>query len=892
MPIAPGTRIGPYEVLSALGAGGMGEVYRARDAKLNRDVALKVLPARFAANSDRLVRFQREAQVLGALSHSNIATIHGFEEANGFHALVLELVEGPTLADRIAQGPIPLDDALPIARQIVDALEAAHEHGVVHRDLKPANIKLRPDGLVKVLDFGLAKLAGAGSEPDDRSGRLPPELTRSPTITTPAVTSVGVILGTAAYMSPEQARGRTVDKRADVWAFGCVFYEMLTGRRAFDGESVTDTIGAVIHKEPDWEALDANTPVYVRNVLRRCLEKDPKQRLRDIGDARLALAGAFDIPEAGAPNTPQRGWHRAAALAAVALVASAATGLGVWLLTRVEPPMVSAIRFSVSPPPAPLGQFLSLSPDGRSLAFLANESGTSRLWVHSFETGDTQVLGRSGTVSGAPFWSPDSRFIAYTGEGKLRKIDVSGGPPEVVSDAPQSFAGGTWNEDDVLVFADATRGLMQVSAGGTPTPLTTVDPTRKETSHSGPWFLPDGRHFLYLRSSSEAGNAGIYVGRLDAKPEEQDRTRLLAAQNNPLYARSRGAGPGHLLFMRERTLMAQPFDPARLQLSGAGVRVADQLGTGAGGTSSYGYFSVSSTGVLAYRRNQSASGSVVWVSRTGQEGAPIAAALDLPANPKLSPDGRRLAVIVGGDLWVHDIEGRPPIKLTFGGPHYSPLWTPDGRRIALETNSVVVAVPADGSGGTPEPMSPLKGHYHPHGWSAGAREIILVDLLGSNQTDIVRFSTQEKGEPQAVVATPANEGGLGAALSPDGRWLAYVSDQTGRPEIWVRPYPGPGPAIRISPSGGVEPVWAKNGRELFYREGDRVMAVAVNGGNEFSFKPATALFESRYVHAGQPPTYDVAADGRFVMLKSDKASQTPFNIVLNWVGGLPGPAAH
>jgi eukaryotic-like serine/threonine-protein kinase len=897
MTLASGVRLGPYEIVSAVGAGGMGEVYRARDTKLNRDVAVKVLPTPFAADPDRLARFQREAQVLASLNHPNIAQIHGLEESEGVRALVMEFVEGPTLADRIAAETVgggkaarglPLNEALAIARQIMDALEAAHEQGIIHRDLKPANVKVRPDGAVKVLDFGLAK---ALTEPGSASGAL----SQSPTLTSPAATRVGVILGTASYMSPEQARGRAVDKRTDIWAFGCVLYEMLTGRRTFGGEDVTEVMGAVIHKEPDWRALDASTPATVRNTLRRCLEKDPKERLRDIGDVRLALAGAFDSGEGQAATTPQPAWRRVAALAIAALVASAATGALVWFFTRPEPAAIGVpVRFSLSPAPAAqLGQFLVLSPNGGALAFFAADSGTVRLWLHSLETGDTQVLTRAGTVSGAPFWSADGRFIGYTGEGKLKKIDPSGGPPEVISDAPAAFAGGTWSQDDIVVFAEAQRGLMRVAAaGGTPTPLTIVDPQRKETSHSGPWFLPGGRRFLYLRSSSDPGNAGIYVGAIDAKPEEQNLTRLLAAQQNPLYAAPHGTDTGHLLFMREGTLFAQAFDPDRLKLSGEIVRIADQVGTGAGGTASYGFFSVSASGALAYRHGQSGTGSVVWVSHAGQEAAPIATALDRPQNPRLSPDGHKLALIVGTDVWVYDIDGRPPIRLTFGGGAFSPLWTPDGRRIVYEGGNVAVALPADGSGGTPEPMSPVKGHFHPYGWTSDG-QIILVSLPGPTQTnDIVKFSVRDKGDVQVVVATPANEGFFGTAVSPDGRWLAYVSDQTGRPEIWVRPYPGPGPAIRISPNGGVEPVWARTGRELYYREQNRLMATAVNAGPEFNFKPATPLFETRYVHAGQPPTYDVGADGRFVMIKAESSVGPPFNIVLNWAAGLPARPAR
>jgi Tol biopolymer transport system component len=890
MPLLRGTRIGPYEIVTLLGAGGMGEVYRAHDTRLHREVALKVLPDGFSLDAERVGRFKREAQVLASLNHPNIAAIYGLEgDSDAALALAMEFVDGSTLADLIARGPMPVGEALAISRQITDAIDAAHAQGIVHRDLKPANVKVRPDGAVKILDFGLAK--ALASEPPNPTT----ELSHSPTLTTPAVTRIGMILGTAAYMSPEQARGRAVDKRTDIWAFGCVLYEMLTGRRPFEGDDVADTLGAVLHKEPDWHTL-SSAPANVRTVLQHCLEKNPARRIRDIGDVRLALDGAFDTHDAVVPTTARGSLpHRAARFSAVALAAAMAAGVGVWLFTRTKPSVATPISFTVPPPPAPatLGQFLALSPDGRRLAFFASEAGANRLWVHTFDTGETRVLSSAGSVSGAPFWSPDSRLIAYVGEGKLKKIDPAGGPPEVIADAPQSFAGGTWSERGVVIFADASHGLMRVSAaGGTPTPLTVVDSGRKETSHTGPWFLPGGRRFLYLRSSTEAGDGGVFVGDVDAKPADQNLTRLLATQQNPQFAPARETGVGHLLFMRGGALMAQTFDPLKLELTGEARRVADQVGVGVGGTVSYGFFSVAQSGALAFRHGQRITGSAVWVSRAGQEIAAISTRLDEPSNPKLSPDEHKLALIVNGDLWVYDVEGRPPVKLTFGGTHYSPLWTRDGRRIAHEANNVVVALPADG-GGAPEPMSPTSGHYHPHGWSADERDIILVAVPGPTKSpDIVRFSLKGSGDPQTVVATAAVEGIQGAALSPDGRWLAYASDETGQQEIWVRPYPGPGRATRVSPNGGVEPVWAKSGRELFYREQTRVMAVAVAVGNDLTFKPAAPLFESRYVHIGQPPTYDVAADGRFVMIKLADGAVSPFNIVLDWEATLAEAPAH
>jgi Tol biopolymer transport system component len=881
----------------------MGEVYRGRDARLKRDVALKILPASFAADADRLARFEREAQALAALNHPNIAAIYGFEEGTGEsageRALVLELVEGETLAERIARGRIPSAEALTMARQIASALEAAHEQGIVHRDLKPANIKITPDGVVKVLDFGLAKLTGppeagpygadvgAGVSRPASGSSLAPTIaaSMSPTMASPALTTgAGVLLGTAAYMSPEQARGKTADKRADIWAFGVVLYEMLTGTRAFGGDSVTETAGAVIHKELDLSAVPADLPPSARTVLRRCLQKDPTQRIRDMGDARLALEGAF-APDSqtpvGPPGLSTR--RRVLEIAAAAIVVALATGAAVWLLTRPEPPSRVPVRVNVDPPDR-MGPFLALSPDGRNIAFVAADSNSApRLWVHSLETGEARVLMNAGIVRHPPFWSPDGRWLAFSSDGKLRRIAVDGGPAEVLCDTG-NLIGGTWTSSNVILFADTSKaGIMQVPAsGGTPVQRTRVDKTRGEFLHGLPWALPDGRHFLYLRGGSP-NIAGVYVGSIDTEPAAQDVTRLIAVQHGVAYATARDGSPvGHLLFLRDRLLMAQPFDEGRLELRDEPATIAEQTGA----FEIVGSFAVSANGTLAFLRASSETGSLVWVGRDGQPAATIAANLKATAYPRLSPDGRSLAVVVAGDVWRYELDGRPPIKLTFNGSNFSPLWTPDGQRIVSEVGgqNPLVAVPADGSGGT-EPVSP-KGHFHPHGWSAGGKEIIAVRVGQSGQPadtkeDVVRFAPHADSEVQTVVATPASEG-VGGWLSPDGRWLAYTSDSTGRLEVWVRPFPGPGAAVRVSSNGGIEPVWARNGKELYYLEGRNMMSVAVDAGAAFNFKPAMRLFESTYTRDQQPPSYDVAADGRFVMIKPDSSGKIPITVILNW----------
>jgi Tol biopolymer transport system component len=714
------------------------------------------------------------------------------------------------------------------------------------------------------------------------------------TMTSPALmTGAGVLLGTAAYMSPEQARGKIADKRADIWAFGVVLFEMLTGTRAFGGDSVTETAGAVIHKELDLSAVPGDLPPAARTVLRRCLQKDPTQRIRDMGDARLALDGAFapDAPTQVAPAGPGTG-RRVLEIAAVAIVAALATGAAVWLLTRPEPSPRVAVRVNVDPPDR-MGPFLALSPDGRNIAFIAADANNApRLWVHSLETGEARILMNAGMVRHPPFWSPDGRWVAFSSDGKLKRIAIAGGPAEVLCDTG-NLLGGTWTSSNVILFSDTSKsGIVQVPAsGGTPVQRTLANKTRGEFLHALPWALPDGRHFLYLQGGSP-NIAGIYVGSLDAEPAAQDTTRLLAVQHGVAYAASRdGSGVGHLLFLRDKLLMAQPFDEGRLELRDEPATIAEQTAA----VEVFGSFAVSANGTLAFLRAGSETSSVVWVGRDGQPAATIAAGLKAAAYPRLSPDGRSLAIVVAGDVWRYELDGRPPIKLTFNGSNFSPLWTPDGQRIVSEVggSNPLVAVPADGSGGT-APVSP-KGHFHPHGWSAGGKEIVAMRQAPSDRPDtkddLVAFAPQADAAVQTVVATPASEG-WGGAVSPDGRWLAYTSDSTGRSEVWVRPFPGPGAAVRVSSNGGIEPVWARNGRELYFLEVRTLMSVAVEAGAGFNFKPAVRLFESTYARDQQPPSYDVAADGRFVMIKPDSSGKIPITVLLNWQERLGAPAAH
>jgi Tol biopolymer transport system component len=887
--LIPGSRLGPYEVLGPLGAGGMGEVYRARDSRLQRDVALKVLPEAFAADPERLARFEREAQALAALKHPHIATIYGMHDERGeggahVRALVLEVIEGETLAERMERGPIPVEEAVAIARQIADALEAAHEQGIIHRDLKPANVKITPEGTVKVLDFGLAKLQAA-------EGRDASSLSMSPTMTSPVmVTGVSVLLGTAGYMAPEQARGKAVDKRADIWAFGVVLYEMLSGRRAFDGESVTDVIAAIIHKDVDWSALPAATPVAVRTVLRQCLQKDPKQRLRDMGDVRLLLDGALASPEpavSASASSTRRGWL---SVAVPALVAAAIAGVAVWLLARPEPPVREALRFEIGGRAA-RGLGVGISPDGKTVGFFDVSSSTPALWVHSLETGEArEVPGLTfGGRAGPPITSPDGRTLAIWIDGKIKRVDMAGGAAETLADAP-NYAGGTWSSSNVILFADG-RSIKRVPVGGgTTVTVTALDEARQETGHALPSFLPDGQYFLYRRNSTDPGVSGVYVGRADASPEEQDRTRLLATDSQVAFTSPDGGDDGYVLFLRDNLLTAQPFDARARRLTGEPITVLTQRIASQGG---FAMFSVSNTGTLAYRAALSPVGTVVALNRSGQRETLVGGAkLERASNPRLSPDGRRLVAVLAGDLWVYDLDGRPPIKLTFDGNKFSPLWTADGTRIVYEQGGArgpvsVFSIPADGSGGAPAPIAP-EGHFHPHGWAANG-DLVAVRLEGGD-IDLVRFAPRADGNAETVQETPAIEG-LSAAVSSDGRWLAYTADSTGRSEIWVRLLTAAGPAVRVSPNGGSDPVWARNGRELYYREGDKMMAVAVDAGPAFNFKPPIELFTAAIASEAQPPHYDVTSDGRFVFIAPDDARDVPISIILNWTELLRNRAA-
>ncbi|MEQ1760493.1 MAG: protein kinase [Vicinamibacterales bacterium] len=891
MALTPGTRLGPYEVVAQIGAGGMGEVYRATDSNLKRSVAIKVLPASVVGDADRLARFQREAEVLAALNHPNIAAIYGLEKTPEFTALVMELVEGEDLSQRIARGAIPIDEALPIAKQIADALEAAHEQGIIHRDLKPANIKVRLDGTVKVLDFGLAKAMEA-------PGAMSPNVSQAPTITTPAMmTGVGMILGTAAYMSPEQARGKTVDKRADIWAFGAVLFEMLTGQRAFAGDDVSDVLASVLAREPDFGALPPSVPARITQALRLCLRKDPKQRVGDIRDVRLALDGAFETAAPAsstvAPVVVSRPRERVA-WTALGVVSLAALALAAFISLGRAPADVRQMRFLVSPPdgwrvttatgptgasPAPL----AVSPDGSRVAFLATAAtGSSRLWVRALDTLTAQELpGTDGAA--APFWSPDSRFLGFFAEGTLKKIDVSGGPAVTLCATPE-FRGGTWSRDGVIVFASSSASALQKvsAAGGVPSAATALEDG--DAGHARPSFLPDGKHFVYRVQGGP--NDGIYVASLDAPA----RTLLLKSpgSTNTLYAQ------GHLLFMREETLMAQPFDLGRLTLTGEPLPIAEQVVRSTSSPPS-GVFSASDTGVLAYQAGEGSAGSrLVWFDRAGKQLAVLgeaAAYFDLD----LSPDGRQASVSLrgggGADIWLYDVVRGIRNRFTFDpADEMALIWSPDGRQTVFSSRRKaqldLYLKSADGSS-TEEVLLEDKLAKIPLSWSADGKSLLYRSNGEATGSDLFVLPLSGDRTPTPFVNTPFSE--LSGQFSPDGRWVAYVSNESGRNEVYVAPFPGPGGRRQVSTAGGDLPRWRRDGTEVFYVDPDRkIVAAAVNGrGASFEVGAVKPLFETSIV-TGMRHGYAVTADGQRFLINTDseQAAATPITVVTNWDAGL------
>jgi serine/threonine-protein kinase len=819
--LAAGTRIGAYEIVAPLGAGGMGEVYRARDAKLNREVAIKVLLPAVTNDPERVVRFSREAQMLAALNHQNIAHIHGLEHSEGVRALVMELVEGPTLADRIAQGAIGLDDALPIAKQIAEALEAAHGLGIIHRDLKPANIKIRADGTVKVLDFGLAKaLDPAGA---------------APTVSIHA-TEAGLILGTAAYMAPEQARGKVVDKRADIWAFGCVLYEMLTGLRAFAGAELSDTVAFVLTKGPDWTALPAITPAPIRRLLRRCLEKDRTQRLADIADARLEIdevltAPASDSMTAVSVVTPVRHarWQRALPWAIAAILGVAwVLLLGRWAPWRTTPllaPQRLSVELGVDGTLPTTDAAFVLSPDGTLLGFVARTAGrSSQLYVRRLDQlTATPLNGTDGASS--PFFSPDGQWVAFFADLKLKKVPVTGGAVVTLADASGNPRGGWWAEDGTIVFAPSHRsGLMRVtSVGGQAQPLTML--AEGEITHRFPQMLPDGAAVLYTASTNV--NIGADATLVVQPLPSGERTIVQRGGYFGRYVAS-----GHIVYIQNGTLFAIPFDRQRLAVTGPAGRAIDGVRSDAGRGSAQ--FALSQLGTFVYLRGENpfSARPMAWMDRTGT----IAALRATPAdwsNPEFSPDGQRIAMDIRGgghsDIWVYEWARDTLTRLTSEGTNEErPVWTPDGRRIVYRS----FKSSTDSSGNTlswrradgmadAQVLIRSNATLIPGSWHPTKKMLAYVATTPASGDDVMILPVEgdeaggwKPGQPTAFLNSVANE--AGPTFSRDGRWLAYHSTESGRAEVYVRPFPGPGARVIVSSAGGHTSSWSRARPELVF----------------------------------------------------------------------------
>ena len=906
MALSLGTRLGPYEIRSALGAGGMGEVYRARDAKLNREVAIKVLPALFASDPERLSRFRREAQILAALNHPNIAHIHGLEDSDGIHALVMELVEGPTIAERVVQGPIPLPEALPMAKQMAEALAAAHEQGIIHRDLKPANVKVREDGTVKVLDFGLAKLVAP--EP---SGIGAGPVTESPTVTSPAATLAGVILGTAAYMSPEQAKGRAADKRSDVWAFGAVLYEMLTGQRPFAGEDISDTLASVLKSEPDWNALPSDVPPHIRMLIERCLTKDRRQRMPDISTALFVMSEAASFTPrplvAGGQTAPVERpplWRRFLVPIAGAIVLSAIVGTAVWLMTRQNGPRVT--RFAI----APIGEAalavdsqsrdLAITRDGRHVVYKGRAGLTDmQFFVHQLDQLEPISLTGVGRQPRAPFFSPDGRWIGFVEPVPvtLKKVAITGGPALELCRLDSASRGATWGDDGSIIFATAApaTGLQRVSsAGGEPTVLTKPDRQRGEHDHLWPQFLPGGQAVLFTITPATGGVDASQVAVLELSTGTQKI--LMRGGSQAQYVSS-----GHLVYVAAGTLRAVAFDLRRLETTGAGIPVVSPVVTLPNGTAE---FDLGRDGTLVYASGGVATPqgrTLVWVDRLGKE-EPIKAPPRPYLYPRLSPDGTRVAVEIRdqeNDVWIWSLARETLTPVTSDpGMDQAPVWMPDGRRLVFTSNrngqvGSLYWQAADGTGAA-ERLTDSPHYQRPSAVLPDGRRVLLWEGgVGTTATDVMMLTLEKDRPVRPLIRGPLVD--RNAEVSPDGQWMAYESNESGRPEVFVRPFPDVNKErIQVSTAGGTQPLWARNGKELFYTElGGVLMRVAVTPGPTWNAGTPAKLIDAPYFRGGggnDSRMYDISTDGkRFLMIKQDVSANQPDTrivVVQHWVEEL------
>ena len=883
MTLVPGARIGPYEIVAAIGAGGMGEVYRARDTRLGRDVAIKVLSGQFSSDAERLMRFEREARTLASLNHPNIAQIFGTEREADVHALAMEFVDGEDLSHILARGALRLEDASSIARQIAEALEAAHEHGVIHRDLKPANVKVRADGTVKVLDFGLAKTIDATD-----SG-----MTNHPTLTSPAMTQVGVILGTAAYMSPEQAKGKAIDRGSDLWAFGAVFYEMLCGRAAFAGETVTDVLAAIVTREPDWSALPASTPPGIRRLLRRCLERDRRRRLADAGEARFQLDEARSEPE---PAVGRRG---GLVRAAVPWAIAAVLGLAVVVLaTRVGPqPATVTTRYNLDPPAKARLSFasrpaVSVSADGRTIVFVASIDGTDRLFVRrvdSFEA--TEIPGTENASS--PAISPDGRSVAFCINTRLVKVSLAGGPVTTLATIVET-RGVSWDEDASILYVPKTvGGVWRIpSTGGQPTEIT-KPASISERTHRYPQQLPGGAVIFTI--DSEATPDSYDDATIAAQMPDGSRHTVLTEAAMARYVPS-----GHLLFARGGTLFAVPFDPTRAVVMGLPVEVlhevAGDLSTGAH------HFAASASGALVYISGRNAPGSTVpaWM-RSGSDVEPLSLPAGGYADLRISGDGQQAAMTVisdvSSDIWVHHFLRRTFTKVTFAGKNVTPIWSRDGATLyyaqidGANGSSTIMRRPVDGSRQAEE-IATLRGRVYLNDLTPDGHSLVVNAFGGEHRianTPRNSIVAQLPLQPNAAMTTLVDDPDpFGAALSRDGRWIAYVSSR----QVFVRPFSGSG-RWQVSTSGGEEPKWAGDGRRLYYRNDNVVMFVEIDP-RAAAFQASAPLPVANGIYNSRNESglsYDVdPKQERFLVLRpaNEAADALSLRVITNWTNELSG----
>jgi Tol biopolymer transport system component len=895
MPLSIGTKLGPYEIQAPLGAGGMGEVYRARDTRLNRIVAIKILPESLAGTAESRARFEREAHAVSSLNHPHICTLYDVGHQDGIDFLVMEYLEGESLAKRLERGPLALPELLRIGIEIADALEKSHRQGVVHRDLKPGNIMLTKAG-AKLLDFGLAKTAAP----------LGWDLSSSPTASQPlgtpasgkALTAEGSIVGTFQYMSPEQLEGKEADSRSDIFSFGAVLYEMATGKKAFEAKSQASLIAAILEHEPaPVRELRPTAPAALERAVQTCLAKNPDERFQSAHDLKLQLEWIRDADsQAGAPAVPippraaRRGWI--AAVAAAAVVALIAAGV-TWQFAARPGPQPAITRFVIpTPENANFELALAISPNGRLLAFVASSAGKSLLWIRALDSLEAHPLNGTDGAN-LPFWSPESSSIGFFAGGKLKRIDLASGVIQTVCDVPDS-RGGSWGRDGTILFSpDSSSPIYRVSGEtGTPTPVTAIDPSKNETSHRWPDFLPDGRHFLYFARTGGKATESVYLASLDS-PE---RKRILDSDSNVRYA-----PPGYLLFVRGRTLFARPFDTAHFELHGGAAAIAEGVEPeGEVGPSSYARFSVSENGVLVYRTGAGDLNALTWFDRHGKHLGTVGppAYYDQLA---LSPDTRRIAMersdqtTFTNNIYLLDVSSGAFTRFTFGtATELGAVWSPDGSHIAFGSNRSggyeIYWKPSDGSAGE-EPLVQSSGVQTPDGWSPDGRYLVYDKVGPGSDYDLWILPMFGDRKPYAFLQAPGIQ--QHAAMSPGGHWIAYESDESGRFEIYVQSFPTPGGKWQVTSEGGLQPQWRRDGRELFYLAPNRkLMAVATQESPTFSAGVPQALFDAPISLNGindSRARYVFMPDGQRVLVVAthpESAAASAIRVVLNWPAGL------